>query len=497
MNRLNLMVSGVAVLLLMTAVGYTSLGYSGNDAISTHYMTKGEWSDEVCGVCHYGVYERVNSSYHVQVDMDRWSPLTNFDLETSGKDAWVAEFGKYHPGGGPLDEYGVKVDCMMCHEGSGLYDFDARAEKIASGDYENANKAGMENALEAAQKDGLRLSIYNADFLTPYPLLIVFHGAVNGVPSDTSCSEQCHIQDVSTRAVAWGEEEFYAEHDAHAEEGVECAECHHTEAYLITSDHQFGRGNVSDTPDMPESHFDDTMRSCDDEACHAGISHGPFADSHMEFLDCTSCHIPVLPGGELPGGKPIKAFSWQSGERVDEYWEEDFQPTLAWTNGNYGDVLPGVDTRNDSDVMLTPFNKITGTWWDAGTDAAVLANPNTSPSTGDAIPVQYVKAADADENGEVTVEEMQAYDADEDGTADYPNAVLRTVELYYQVSHNIVSSDVGMADPMTCKDCHGSEAVIDWGSIGYIEDPAGDSAAVKSIGVSYPNKPRPEEVDKE
>ncbi len=498
MNRLNLMVSGVAVLLLVLAVGYTSVGYSGNDAISTHYMTKGEWSDAVCGVCHYGAYEQVNNSYHVQVDMDRWSPLTNFDLETSGKDAWVAEFGKYHPGGGPLAEekYGISVDCWMCHEQYGLYDFEARGEAIANGDYENAHKVAMEESTKAAQTSPIQTFTYSANLLTPYPLLFFFHGAVNGPPHETSCSEQCHLQDVPTRAVTWGSEEDYKEYDAHAKNGVECFECHEMEGYIITSDHQIGRGNVSDSPDLPESHYDDTMRSCDDAECHAGISHGPFADSHMEFLACEACHIPKLPGGELVGGKPLESFSWQSGEREDVYREADFQPVLAWYNGNFGDVLPNVDTRNDTGVMVTPFNNITGTWWDAGTDPEVLANPDTSISTGDAIPVQYVKAADSNGDGEVTEKEMQAYDVDGDGQADYPNAVLRTVVLYYQVSHNIVSSDVGIADPYTCRDCHGNASVIDWASLGYVEDPGGESSAAKSIAVTYP-RPKPVEVDTE
>ena len=496
MNRLNLLVSGVAVLLLVAAGAYSSLGYAGNDQIASHYMTKGEWSDTVCGGCHFDVYENVNHSYHVQVDMNRWSPLTNFDLETSGEEEWVKEFGKYHPGGGPLAEYGIGVDCMMCHEQYGLYDFEARAEKIEKGEYDDANRAAMVNSSLAARTNPVQFFVYNANLLTPYPLLIVFHDDVNGAPSHTSCAEKCHIQDVEKRAVTWGSEETYAEFDAHAKEGVECAECHHTEGFIITSDHQIGRGNASDTPDLPENHFDDTMRSCDDAACHAGISHGAFADSHMEFLACEACHIPMLPGGELPGGKPLKTFNWQNGEREDTYWEEDFQPALAWYNGNFGDVLPAVDTRNDTDVKVTPFNNITGTWWDAGTDSEVLANPNTSISTGDPIPVKYVKAADADGNGEVTVGEMQAYDADEDGQADYPNAVLRTVDLYYQVSHNIVSSDVGIASPLTCKDCHGSQAVIDWESLGYVEDPGGESSAVKSIDISY-TRPRPVEVERE
>lgn len=484
------------MLLLVAAGAYSSLGYSGNDQISSHYMTKGEWSDTVCGGCHFDVYENVNHSYHVQVNMSRWSPLTNFDLNTSGEDEWVKEFGEYHPGGGPLAAYGIGIDCMMCHEQYGLYDFEARAEKIEDGEYADANKAAMANSSLAARTNPVQFFVYNANLLTPYPLLIVFHDDVNGPPSHSSCAEKCHIRNVETSAVAWGSEETYEELDAHAEKGVECTECHHTEGFIITSDHQIGRGNTSDTPDLPDSHYDDTMRSCDDAECHAGISHGPFADSHMEFLACEACHIPKLPGGELPGGKPLKAFSWQNGEREDVYWEEDFQPTLSWYNGTFGDILPSVGARNDTDAKVTPFNKITGTWWDAGTDPEVLANPNTSVSIGDPIPVEYVKAADADGDGEVTVEEMQAYDADGDGQANYPNAVLRTVDLYYQVSHNIASSDVGLADPYTCKDCHGSEAVIDWEALGYVEDPGGESSAVKSIAVTY-EKPRPVEVEKE
>ncbi|WP_261789002.1 methanogenesis multiheme c-type cytochrome [Methanosarcina siciliae] len=494
MNRLNLLVSGVAVVLLVAAGAYSSLGYSGNDAIASHYMTKGEWSDSVCGGCHFDVYENVNNSYHVQVNMSRWSPLTNFDLETSGEEEWVKEFGMYHPGGGPLAKYGIDIDCMMCHEKYGLYDFDARAEAIANGDFANANSLAVANFSATAQTDPLHLFVYAANVLTPYPLLIVFHDAVNGAP--TSCAQMCHRTDVETSAVMWADEEAFEESDAHAANGVECTACHHTEAFIITSDHQIGRGNASDSPDLPDSHYDDTMRSCDDAACHAGISHGPFADSHMEFLACEACHIPELPGGDLPGGNVLESFSWQNGEREDVYRDSDFQPALAWYNGNSGDVLPSVDTRNDTDVMVTPFNNITGTWWDAGTDPEVLANPNTSISTGDPIPVQYVKAADANGDGEVTVEEMQAYDADGDGQADYPNAVLRTVELYYQVAHSIVSSDIGLADPYTCKDCHGNESVIDWAALGYEQDPGGESSAVKSIAVTY-DRPRPVEVERE
>ena len=68
--------------------------------------------------------------------------------------------------------------------------------------------------------------------------------------------------------------------------------------------------------------------------------------------------------------------------------------------------------------------------------------------------------------------------------------------LYEVITHSIVSSDVGIADPYTCKDCHGNESVIDWAALGYEQDPGGESSAAKSISITYP-RPKPVEVETE
>ena len=463
MGKMNIVLVGITILAFVAAGAYLNLGYSGNAAMSTHYMADGEWTEEICSGCHFNVYEGVQHSYHVDTDISRWTAFENFDVEVEGKDAWAEECGQCHPGGGPLLEYGVAIDCMVCHEQNGLYDFEARSEMIKAGNFENANFAAYAEAKVAAQQHLFFVSTYVLDVLTPSPLLLVVHDTVNGAPNDDSCAKTCHLEDVPKRAVMWGSDD-YAEYEVHAE--VHCAECHET------SHHQIGRGNITDTPNTPDNSYDDTMRSCDDGHCHQGISHGPIVDAHLEKVTCEACHIPMLPGGELVGGAPLNAFSWENGIREDSIRTSDFKPTLAWTNGASGYELPNVDGRNDSDVKLTPFNVITGTWWDVGTDADVVADPSGSISIGKAISPSYVKAADANRDGTVTTEEIQSFDGNGDSLPDYPDAVLRNVDLYYQVSHNIVSTEVGMAKPLKCDDCHGSTSDFDWTLIGYDSDPA-------------------------
>lgn len=468
------------------------LGYSGNEALAHHYMTEGKWSDSGCGGCHVGVpfadYDEVAESTHVQ-RVPEWEPLTNFQIESEGEETWVQEFGRYHPGGGILDEYGVGIDCMICHEQYGLYDADARALELENSNYANANDAAMEDARVVVQQDAVRLSTYTLDVLTPAPILLIFHDTVNGAPQKSSCINNCHIKDAQVMPVMWGAEN-YEEFDVHAE--VNCVECH--EAH----EHQIAGASVStlETEHEEESSVHEevlSVKSCTDESCHAGITHGATADFHLEFLDCSACHIPLLPGGDIPAGMPLESFNWSNGERVDTYHMTDFSPKLSWADG-VSEGLNVAGERTESSV-LAPFNVINGAWWDAGLDEEILASPDTSALEGNPIPNVDVLAADSNADGEVTAEEMSSYDGNGDGVADYPNAILREVDLYYRLGHGISGSEVGMADPLECDDCHGASAspelqgvhfverpdceschditpVIDWAMLGYDRDPA-------------------------
>jgi methanogenesis multiheme c-type cytochrome len=222
-------------------------------------------------------------------------------------------------------------------------------------------------------------------------------------------------------------------------------------------------------------------------------------DGHLATVNCESCHIPALPGGEISGEYPISEFSWANGVREVVTHDSQFVPTLAWYSGTYYDMLPMAGSRESGNAILRPFNVITGIWWDEGTDPAVAADPNNSSSIGNPIQPAHVQRADVNNDGTVTVEEMRSFDADGNGEEDYPNAVLRRVELYFPVSHNVASSTRGLAEPLGCSDCHGvTVTAIDWEALGFETDPAGADTDFtgSDISVTIPGQ-RPAEIERE
>jgi hypothetical protein len=102
---------------------------------------------------------------------------------------------------------------------------------------------------------------------------------------------------------------------------------------------------------------------------------------------------------------------------------------------------------------IYPFNAVTFTWFIERGDAALE----------DVISVPEVKAADADKDGETTVEEMRSYKKGK-----YRDATLATKEFNFSVTHSIVPSD----QAFNCNDCHGKKAyILNWKELGYDSDP--------------------------
>lgn len=500
----------IAILMFFISGVYAYIGYNGNEILSSHYMTDQKWSDRVCLGCHLNTVSEVTDSFHVNQDLAEWSALMEHGILLSGmdKDTWLNVYGPMHPGGGQLAEYGADVDCMICHEQNGLYDYQTRVASISSGNITGAKEAAIEEAKMKAQKDPLYVASYALNILTPLPIVTEIHDKVNGGPRKEQCSNTCHQNEVSTGAVTWMAFNFSSHYDVHA--NVNCIECHET------AKHQIGRRIPldSDNSDYVE------VKSCDSQGCHEGISHGGIVDAHLQTIECQTCHIPLLPGGNIKGVTPVKGFSWENGVLEKTYHESNFTPILAWSKGIYNKKLPMMAGKDEEGVKLNTFSLIKGVWWDEGLDKEVLNNPNTSSSLGNPIPPSVVKAADSDGDGKVTSAEMRSYDGNSDGMPDYPNAVLRNVDLLYQVSHNIASINVGMADPLKCNDCHGASAseelqnihfaqeqtdcmqchnitpAINWKLLGYDKDPAGTTVPSQPIEVIIPRQ-KPVEIKRE
>lgn len=490
MDKLNTVLIAILIFMFAAAGVYAFAGYSGNNALAVHYMTEQKWSDSSCGGCHPNMDAEVAGSYHVEQDLKKWTSLMEYgvDVDSIEGEERAVTYGQVQPGGGYMEEYGVELDCMACHEQNDLYDYKARSEAIGSGNFDMADEAALGEARAEIQKEPLYVISYMLDVLTPLPLVTEIHDEVNAGPRAEQCASTCHASEVSKTAVTWNVED-HALYDVHAD--VNCVDCHETE------DHQIGGPEVVDAPESVLEAYEVEVKSCDAEGCHAGISHGAMVDGHLETVECETCHIPALPG-ELEDGAALEMFSWANGVREEVTRDSEFTPTISWYSGIPYNSLP-VKINMSEDAMLKPFNVVTGVWWDEGTDQEVAADPNGSAAIGNSIAPAIVLKADLDGDGEVTVEEMQSYDGNSDGTADYPNAVLRHVEMYFPVSHNIASSTVGLAEPLVCADCHGvTGTAIDWQALGYETDPAGAESDFTGteIEISIPDQ-KPTEVERE
>ena len=127
-------------------------------------------------------------------------------------------------------------------------------------------------------------------------------------------------------------------------------------------------------------------------------------------------------------------------------------PEHKWYTGTKLGHLPILGST-DLMAKIYPFNVVQVTWFIETSGSAL----------DDVIIVPEVKAADADNDGVTTVEEMRKYQKGK-----YSDATLVTREFSFSVSHSIVPSE----DAFGCFDCHGKNAyVLNWEELGYVKDP--------------------------
>jgi methanogenesis multiheme c-type cytochrome len=239
------------------------------------------------------------------------------------------------------------------------------------------------------------------------------------------------------------------EHDIHIAVGMRCHDCHERLSDP-RSDHQFAKGYAIDTTE-------DTMEGtlscikCHEEKPHERLDEGEILDSnHVNNIACVTCHTGPRPG------EAIESRSWnkftKDGKPVTKKRTPGWIPKHKWYIGKKLSHLPILGTT-DLMAKIYPFNVAKVTWFIERGDAAL----------DDVIIVPEVKAADANKDGETTVEEMRKYKKGK-----YKDATLVTKEFNYSVTHSIVPTE----QAFSCEDCHGESAkVLNWKELGYDGDP--------------------------
>jgi len=237
--------------------------------------------------------------------------------------------------------------------------------------------------------------------------------------------------------------------DIHLEMGMSCQECHErlSDAH---SDHQFAKGYAIDTT---EGTMEGTVSciKCHEEKPHGDVDQGEIIDSnHVTKIACVTCHAGPRPG------EAIKSRNWnkftKDGKPITIKRQSGWIPGHKWYTGK---KLGNFPVLGASDLMskIYPFNVVTFTWFIQSADSAL----------DDIIITPEIKAADANRDGETTIEEMREY-----GNGKYREAALITKDFNYSVTHSIVPSE----KTFKCADCHGEKAyVLNWNELGYDHDP--------------------------
>lgn len=453
----------VLLLLLLTIL----ILFIGNvNAESDHSGYIGEYKNGTqCKPCHAKQYNEMNSAYHATqgngpndggegMFVSVCIPSRNYLYPNVGGDTH-AVCGRCHVGGG-AQEPKAPIDCAVCHQASG-YNYTARSLSIG---YDKINKTwDYSVSMKGVKPVFTKNMTFNTCGLAP-----------------------CHkVADEWKRSTNWSDPKF----DVHVTKLSNCTSCH---VPMSTNKHNFAKGNAIDVK-IGDQLDNVEMKNCD--SCHnisALHKAEPVLNKHLNYFTCTACHSLKLASGP---GLGLKVRNWTLIEDASLVgWSNPYGEfrsaseniaQLKWWNGERvkaDTVSPfkvlTIPTGSKGDGKLAPFNEVLTTYYAQG--------PKGTPDW-----IKPVPRKDLDEAAKnattVTIagkvyrylspEYMRSY-----ANGKYPNATIRTENLYYTVSHGIEKK------PVECIECHSDKPIVDFKALGL-------NPTAQQLATPTPTKPAP------
>ena len=331
-----------------------------------------------------------------------------------------------------------KMDCLVCHDGSGTYSKDP---KTAGG-----VAAGVDLVLAAKSV---------------------------GEPTNKNCGF-CHFGAGGGDNVKKGDMGSWATNpgpdaDVHMGNGLTCAKCH------AAGNHKMAGGGLHNPVEEAEL-------AC--ETCHQGpdIHANATLNAHTQHIACETCHIPAFSRQQ-----PTKMeWYWATagdGARVpvlDQYgkpdydklkgdfvWGKNVEPELAWSNGTFTRMVVGdtysvtpvdlgspLGSIDDPQAKIAPFKVMKGNQ-PADTVNKQLVVPHLFGTAGGANPYWSVWDWDlALQEGAVAAGQPFS------GTWDFVET-----SMYMEIHHEVALKSAARQ----CMDCHNGG--IDFLALGYTGDP--------------------------
>lgn len=331
-----------------------------------------------------------------------------------------------------------RVDCLVCHDGSGTY---------------------------RKQPDGAGAPAADVDLLAV---------ARSVGPTSAETCGSCHFYGGGGDHVKHGDLDSSLlgaarEYDVHMSPegaGFGCQDCHTAEAHQI-------RGNsfaVSPGHENPIGCID----------CHDAEPHGePYLDAHQK-LACQTCHIPFfakerptmvewdwsVAGEDRPAESNEFGLPTYDKKKGAFRWEQNVAPTYAWYGGRSSalrieetidpeqpvHLTRPLGSKDEAAAQIHPFKVHRGRQiYDR--DRKVLIVPKLYGKDG------YWDSLDWDQAARLG---MASVDQPYSGQYGFVDTVM-----YWRINHMVVPGE----SALECVDCHGRGERMDWVALGYGDDP--------------------------
>lgn len=421
--------------------------HTDHSSLMTGPYETGQEVTAACLECHQNEAHEVIQTSHWTWMSEPTYDETRDELVSTGKANTLNNFcigiqsnwqgcTRCHVGYGWEDETfdftnGDNVDCLVCHDQSGMY------AKTAAG-----LPADGVDLVEVAQSVG--------------------------IPDRETCGS-CHFNGGGGNGVKHGdldESLYYPTEDLDVHMGrydFICTDCHRTE------DHQITGRSISVT-------VDNTVNQARCTDCHTENLHNDERlNAHTEAVACQTCHIPA--GARRDPTKMDWDWSTAGQDREEdphEYlkikgsfvYEDNFIPEYAWFNGNVsryllGDEIDPAETTvlnmplgdiDDPTAKIFPF-KVHRAQQIYDTRYNYLIQPKTVGEGGFWTEFNWDLAA------QLGMDTVGLPYSGEYGFA--------PTEMYWVLSHMVAPKE----QALQCTSCHGEGSRMDWDALGYYGDP--------------------------
>ena len=266
-------------------------------------------------------------------------------------------------------------------------------------------------------------------------------------PTSEMCT-RCHLKAAGGPNFKHGDYPTSAESDVHMAAGIQCVDCHKTQAHKIAGG---GYMIAQELPDVIVA-----CSNCHTEAPHIGEK-ADMLNTHTARVACQTCHIPLVARDlnyptQMTRDYTQPVYNAKTGLYGPKLGKAtNLVPTYFWWNNHLMETPPKpVGSAGDPDAKITPWKSLEVTVpFDVATHTPIYIKQGTYKIKGD---LNAAVDAGVGASGQ-----------------EYSGSWEAVTELmYFDANHQVAPA----SESLTCVGCHTPDGVLDFVVLGYQEEKA-------------------------